>query len=102
VLLRAYPNPLHHGAVDGGVSHRRPAVSGASAVTSLMSQRFVAVVAAIRSALHLRALSRMSKQRNLNAEEFSLCEAADSVILEAVAESPERVAPVLAALFAKR
>jgi len=44
----------------------------------------------------------MSKQRNLNAEEFSLCEAADSVILEAVAESPERVAPVLAALFAKR
>src|SRR5215208_4331087 len=53
-------------------------------------ERFVAVVAAIRSALHLPALSRMSKQRNLNAEEFALCEAADSVILEAVAERPEQ------------
>ena len=64
-------------------------------------ERFVAVVAAIRSALHLPALSRMSKQRNLNAEEFALCEAADSVILEAVAERPEqalRPLPDLAAV----
>jgi hypothetical protein len=65
-------------------------------VTSLMSQRFVAVVAAIRSALHLPALSRMSKQRNLNAEEFALREAADLVILEAWAESPDRVASAFA------
>ena len=40
----------------------------------------------------------MSKQRNLNgnAEEFALRDAADSVILEALAESPERVASAFA------
>ena len=40
----------------------------------------------------------MSKQRNLNdnAEEFALREAADLVILEALAESPERVASAFA------
>ena len=40
----------------------------------------------------------MSKQRNLNdnAEEFALREAADLVISEALAESPERVASAFA------
>src|SRR3954465_12330827 len=38
----------------------------------------------------------MSKQRNQNAEEFAFREAADLVILEALAESPDRVASAFA------
>ena len=43
----------------------------------------------------------MSKQRNLNAEEFALREAADLVILEALAESPDRVASAFAKVLCR-
>src|SRR5215207_9990132 len=64
----------------------------------LECEHFAAVVISRQAFALPSALSQLSKQRNPrgNAEEFALREAADSVILEALAESPERVASAFA------